>query len=511
MGDAGLFPAINLLAFVLCVVFLAYVTLILVAYLGDRPQPPGDAGALDWHLVLPCLDEEAVIERTVRLLARQFPLAHIWCVDDASTDRTREILGMLQLELEHLQVLTRAAPDAQVGKGAALNAAWQQIRAQVAATGRDPEKVVVGVVDADGELDPACFATLAGATFFGDADIAAVQVAVRISNRSAGPRPQSSRWWRRLLVDLQDLEFVGPIGAMQLLRRRTGSVSMGGNGQFSRLSVLNEIATWAGTPWHGALLEDFELGLHVLLTGRSTAYCHQSWVAQEGLPSVRALVRQRSRWSQGSMQCVQYLRPVLASPRIGHVAAFEICYFLVLPWLQLLGTAVYAIAYCILAWYLVTVGISPSAWLQSGQWAVLPLLLLTGIGPFFVWGPVYRQRVERTTTRRRAVLLGFSLFVYSNLHAIASWWAFVRYLNDRDDWKKTDRLVAAPSAIGGPTAGTQDAAPAPVASGDHPVRYVPRRTDPNGVPARSYAPTRSLSDPGHGPGPAQRHRTGVDG
>src|SRR5262249_22574946 len=156
-----------------------------------------------------------------------------------------------------------------------------------------------------------CLDVIAGPSCFGDAAVGAVQVQVRVVHRGHGARRSSLS---RLLVRLQDMEFSGVIAAMQTFRRHLGSVGMGGNGQFTRLSVLDRIASEHGTPWHGALLEDFELGVHVLLAGFRTEYCHDTWVAQEGLPTLRSLVRQRSRWAQGSMQCFRYLWPVLRSP-----------------------------------------------------------------------------------------------------------------------------------------------------------------------------------------------------
>lgn len=447
MEGLGLFPAVNTAAFLLCIVFLTYVTLIVITYLRDRPSPPGDPSAAVWCILMPCLDEADVVAGSVRRMLHDLPDVHIWCIDDASEDGTAEILHTLAAAHERVHVVSRRLPAARKGKGDALNSGWRSVGAWVDAHGIDRSTVIVGVVDADGNLDPDCLGALAAEPYFGTPEVGAVQLAVRIANRTTGDRRPPTSRLRRLLVDLQDVEFVGPIGAMQLLRRHTASVSMGGNGQFTRLTVLDEIAGWAGTPWHGALLEDFELGLFVLLSGHRTAYCHHSYVAQEGLESIRLLVRQRSRWAQGSMQCARYLKAVLASRRIGNLGAFEIGYFLLMPWMQLAGTVVYALAYAILTWYLLAVGLDPGAWIASGQWGVLPLVLVGGIGPFFIWGPIYRRRVEPTTTRRRAAVLGLSSWLYSNLHYVASWWAFFRLVDDRDDWKKSRRVTSVDATL----------------------------------------------------------------
>lgn len=451
---------LNLLAFALCVAFLTYVAVIAVTYLRLAPPPPGEVDTFGWHVIVPCLDEEAVVAATVRRLLASAPAAHIWCVDDASTDATAAIVAQIARHDPRVHLLRRTAPDARRGKGAALNHAWRAIQEWEADTA-DTSKVVVGVVDADGELSPGALSTLASRRCFGDPTIGAIQVAVRIANRTTGERPTRATGWRQRLVDLQDLEFVGPIAAMQLLRERTGSVAMGGNGQFTRLSVLDEIAETAGTPWHGALLEDFELGIHVLLTGHRTAYCHHVEVAQEGLTGLRALVRQRSRWAQGAMQCRRYLKPVLASRRIPNAAAFEISYFLLLPWVQLSGSVVYAASYVVLASYLAATAGGPAGWLASGQWGVLPLVALGGIGPFAVWGLIYRARVEPSITRAEALRLGLANWIYSNLHYLATWWALARLVTRRGDWKKTDRVAAASSPAATPVV---PSTPAPTAA-----------------------------------------------
>ncbi len=416
------------LGFLLFATFLAYVGLIAVPLVRHKPGTVGDGGVFDWHFLVPCLNEEAVVERTVRQLLASFPQAIVWCIDDASSDATAAIVRRLETELAGVRGVYRRFPDAQKGKGAALNAGWAMLRQSVDL--QLAEHTIVGVVDADGRLDPHCADVLAGLTHFGSAGVGAVQVRVRVE----APPTELSRF-QRVIVELQDLEFSGPIAAMQLLRRHLGSVGMGGNGQFTRLSVLERLGEKQGQPWQRALLEDFELGLHVLMAGARTSYCHDTWVAQQGLCSLRLLVRQRSRWAQGLMQCFKYFVPVLRSRDIKLPAAMEIAYFLFLPWLQLLGSLLYAGSVITLTWLAWTQGgASFLAWLDAAG-----LLLLLGIVPFVVWGPLYRFADGVDISRRRALLLGIANWPYSWVHQAATWWAVVRFARSRNDWKKTVR------------------------------------------------------------------------
>jgi len=422
-----------------------------VPFLRRRPTLPGDDQAFSWHFIVPCLDEQGVIAATVTRLLRSFPTAHLWCVDDASTDATPLVLARLARRYRRVHVVARRPPDARCGKGPALNAGWEALRASLP-PGTDTSRVIVGIVDADGRLDPWCLAMIAGRSFFGDAEVGAVQIKVRITASHDEtphldePAGHPASRLGRLLVRLQDLEFACVIAAMQTLRRHLGTVGMGGNGQFTRLSVLEAVAAGHGTPWHGALLEDFELGLHVLLCGSRTEYCHDTHVTQEGLSSARQLIRQRSRWAQGSMQCFRYLLPILRSPRVSTAGAFEIAYFLVLPWLQLIGSLVYLLCGAIIVGYALSFPGGPLAWLGGGAWAIVPLFICFGLGPFAIWGPVYRATSGRETSVAKALGLGLANWCYLAVHFVAIWWAFGRMLRTRHDWKKTARLSAAHDA-----------------------------------------------------------------
>lgn len=448
---------VDLAALTLCVLFLTYVATILLPFLRRRPERPGQAADFSWHLFLPCLDEEAVIARTVARLRQEHPQARLWCIDDDSSDATGRILEDLARQDPMVQVISRRPPQARQGKGAALNEAWRHLRSWIAENEPDRDgsglsRVIVGVVDADGRLAPDALEMIAGPGAFADPEVGAVQIQVRMLNRGL-PRPDADdpaapTRFGRLLVTLQDLEFRTVIAAMQHLRHRIGSAGMGGNGQFTRLSVLNQIAEENETPWHGALLEDFELGLHVLLAGWKNRYLDDTWVSQEGLPDARLLIRQRARWAQGGMQCSVYFKRVLLSERLRTASAIEISYFLLIPWTQLLGTIVYTASFLIMLTWAVTAVGGVGGWFVGGAWGLVPLILVFGVGPLMLWGFVYRSRCEPDLSRRRALLLGLAYWGYSYLMLASVWRGFWRVLRARNSWAKTARVLAPqPSSI----------------------------------------------------------------
>ena len=469
-------------AFMLSTSFVMYVTSIVIPYIRHRPiEDSGDPVDLDWHIVIPSRDEDKVIEATVVRLRKEFPSAHLWCIDDASVDQTGPILARLARRDPKVHVVTRRLPDARTGKGPALNSAWRAV-AEFVGPQADTDRVIFGVVDADGRLDPDCLKVLSGSRYFGDPSISAVQIQVRVANSESGSRVS------RALVRLQDMEFTSTIAAIQMLRRSLGSVGMGGNGQFTRLSSLNAIGDEYGEPWQKALIEDFELGLHVLMVGGRNEYCHETAVWQQGPPTFGRLVRQRSRWGQGVMQCRHYLKQILGSPKVQTGAALEISYFLALPWMQVIGDAVYVFALSAFIYGAVTVHGGFGAWMgQFGGWQVVPVFVLFGLGPFLIWGPLYRSRVAPELKRWQALGLGLANWPYVMVHHCAAWWAFTRTILSHNDWKKTERQAERAPALVVVLAGRIRfrSSAAPVAPAGAPL--VPRTT----VPARLVIRTAS--------------------
>ncbi|MGH9123987.1 MAG: glycosyltransferase family 2 protein [Acidimicrobiales bacterium] len=435
----------NAIAFLLCAAFVAYVLCIVIPVLRHRPSAPGDPEQFDWHFLIPCLDEERVIAATIADLLTKFPSCHVWCVDDASHDETLKILSRLTSRARQVHIVRRRAPNAQQGKGPALNAGWKAI-AEHLPPGTDLDRIIVGVVDADGSLDPKCLSIISGPTLFGNPEIGAVQILVRVVDQKSVKGPL----WTRLLTRMQDLEFTSVIAGMQMLRSHVGSSAMGGNGQFTRASALKKLTDVYGEPWKRALVEDFELGLRILLTGGGTEYCHDTYVAQQGPPTLRRLIRQRSRWAQGMMQCFQYFMPVMRSREITTGAAMEIAVFLLLPWAELLGTVVYVASLGVLLFVAVTTTGGPLHWFGGGAWGLIPLFLIFGLAPLACWGPIYRRVIGHDeVSRTKAFVLGLANWPYSYVAHLANYWAFGRMLRSRHDWKKTERIPVQPVRTAG--------------------------------------------------------------
>lgn len=382
--------------------------------------PPGD---LRLVFVVAALDEAKVIGPTVAHLLGLGPTAVV-VVDDASTDgtgdRAREAAG----GDPRLVILRRTPPDARRGKGEALNFAYRWLRRARWITGDDPDRVIVCVMDADGRLSPATLGEVL--PYFGDPGVGATQISVRIRNRD-----------RSLLALLQHFEFTAFTHLYQRARERTGAVGLGGNGQFVRLSAL---ASLGDRPWTDCLTEDLDLGIRLLLAGWRNRYCPTVSVDQQGVTDPGRLLRQRTRWFQGALQCLGRLPEIVAHPALPLTAKLDLTITLTMPVVIL---AVFPVLVAKQVAVVVLAGLDHSVPLTATGLAVAYLMAFT---PGVLLGYAYWLDEPRVPLWR-AVALGhlFSLYVY--LWFVAGLRAAARQLTGRGGWAKTareDETVASP-------------------------------------------------------------------
>ncbi|MGW2542333.1 glycosyltransferase [Kitasatospora sp. NPDC001574] len=427
------------------------------AFRHNSAAEPGDPSAFQWHLMVPCRDEEAVIAQTLAGLRAVAPAAHLWVIDDDSEDATRELVLAAAAHDDRIHLVQRRRPHARIGKGAALNAAYREISDRLPA-GTDRSRVVLGVVDADGQLDHGTLEQVCNDRALGRPDTGAVQIGVRMRNADDElPLPGRGRLanaFARALVRMQDVEFQANNAGMQMLRRRTGSVGLGGNGQFVRLTALDTLTAEegrAGRPWpERALLEDYESGLDLRLAGWRLTHVTEAAVSQEALVSYRRFLTQRTRWAQGNMQCLRYTGRVLRSPHYRPAGKAEVLYTFLQPVVCVLLVVLTPVSIAITAAGLVLFPEETAEFqLRFGPWMVLAFVLATL--PMLFWGFAYRRLVHPDRSRLTGLLWGVLVWLYAyHLFAVAAR-AAVRVLLGRNGWAKT-RRNAEKVALGAPTA-----------------------------------------------------------
>lgn len=395
-------------------------------YLSDLTgRPAGNEADYLWIFLVPALNEGVTIADSVDRL-RRVRASHkvILVINDGSDDDTGEVLA--GIDGPDLQVLTRRPPNARVGKAAALNDAFDHARRRILTEDEyshfPPERVIFGIVDADGRL--AADAPDFVCRHFDDARVGGVQVQVHIYNQTS---------W---LTRMQALEFQIFGGLFQVGRSRWGTAFLGGNGQFNRLTALASVASGEG-PWSHYLTEDQELGLRCLAEGWYGEHAPDTHVAQQGLNDVKRLYRQRGRWFQGNLQVLADLRRVNSAHLYG-VRRLDTTISLILPVLQMIVGAALFLALILALFF----GVPYLPW---GSPLLLVFFVQLSVGPTFL-GVLVVVRGQGLAGLARALALAVPYLLYTWLMwpvvGIGVW----KQLRGNAAWAKTEREpVAQPS------------------------------------------------------------------
>jgi 1,2-diacylglycerol 3-beta-glucosyltransferase len=375
--------------------------------------------AWTWVFLVAALNEEITIADSVeRLLALKLARRKVIVIDDGSNDMTQEILSTFAHP--DLVVLRRDLPNARRGKAMALNAAYQRIGSLLPTA--DRSKVIVVVVDADGRIAPD--APRFAAAHFADPAVGGVQALVRIYNRGG------------YLTRMQDVEFSVFGSVYQAGRNGVGTAGMGGNGQFNRLTALDEIVDGDG-PWRHRLTEDQDLGLRLLAAGWRSHQELRGVVEQQGVPHLRGLMRQRTRWSQGNLQAFGLIGATWRSPFPRRARIGEVLYLLMPIWQAIIGSAlVCAVVLAVTG----QAGIVPTA-------ETLPVVYILGFSNA-VLGCLGSRHATGWRSWIRAIVIAHVYALYTWILFPVLLRAFGRQLAARRDWSRTDRepLASATSA-----------------------------------------------------------------
>lgn len=272
-------------------------------------------------VVVPAKNEEAVIEATVRsLCAMRYAedgerRVEMIVVDDRSTDRTAAILEHLATELP-LRLLR--TPEGSVGKAAALNAGIAQARADI-----------IAVFDADARVGPEFLDRMV--PYLEEPGVGGVQSRRRLYNAS-----------QTRVTRLQDDEYrIFQRGLQRARRWLGGMVCFSGNGLLLHRRALEDVGGWNAE----ALTEDIDLSVRFHLAGWEIRYCDEAVVWEEAVPTLRALIRQRTRWFEGAIRCLGDHLPAILFSRMSLVKRVDMLFFLggaLLVTLALLTTYLYA-------------------------------------------------------------------------------------------------------------------------------------------------------------------------
>ncbi|MGK5543555.1 glycosyltransferase [Streptomyces sp. URMC 127] len=380
---------------------------------GPVPLPSG------WSVfvLVPCLNEERVIANTLRCLLDGQPGVRIVVVDDGSDDGTSRIARAVGGS--SITLIRRAPPEARQGKGAALNAALGVVRVHVANEGLDPARVLVCVLDADGRMTPGAVSRVA--ELFEEPAVGGAQLAVRIRGRN--------RW----ALQLQDLEFWALSAVTQFGRVATGTVSMGGNGQFSRLSALDQVGS---RPWSDSLTEDLDLGISLAARGWTVTSTTHAFVSQQGLTSPRRLLRQRTRWYHGHMSALTRLPDLWSRQAVGVLGRIELTGYLLVPYVVTLPGSV--VQHYLLLRALSGGGDERLRLLAGPAWLGVPAWQLLALTAYLAPALIYWRRTDDLPLWK-ALCWSPAVIVCAYLGFAAGWCALWQILTRHRQWAKTER------------------------------------------------------------------------
>jgi cellulose synthase/poly-beta-1,6-N-acetylglucosamine synthase-like glycosyltransferase len=368
-----------------------------------------------------------VIGNTIkRLLDLPGPPSAILVINDGSDDGTADVVR--SHDPERVWLLNRTLPNARKGKGAALNHAYLHLLKSGLLDGRNLEDVIICVVDADGRLARSTLVEVA--PYFRESDVGAVQIGVRMYNAETNN-----------LARMQDMEFVIFTEIFQRARTQTGSAGLGGNGQFARLSALTDLGV---EPWTDYLTEDLDLGLRLLFKGWRTAFCPRTWVDQQAVTDMRRLLRQRTRWYQGHLQCWSRL-PELIKSRLTWRVAADLTYHLMVA-IAMLLMGIYSVT-VVGALFIAAIATPKTIADYFFSNYGLPLLIWYAaaflLAWFYAW--LYWLSTPKLSFWR---VLGFAHLycIYTYIWVIAGVRALYRMATKKQGWAKTARTKDKPNA-----------------------------------------------------------------
>ncbi len=249
------------------------------AVTGDGPGAAAATPARSYSLIVPARHEEQVLGTTLdRLAGLDHPRVEVIAVvgdDDPGTRAVAEAAAA-----RHPQRV-RVVVDDKVPKNKpkALNTALAHCSGDV-----------TGVFDAEDEVHPGLLRRVDQCFEHSGADV--VQGGVQLMN-------YRSSWWALHNV----LEYYFWFRSRLHFHAERRFIPLGGNTVFIRTPLLRHAGGWD----EECLAEDCDIGVRLSTAGATVAVAYEPGMVtrEETPPTVRALLRQRTRWDQGFLQVLR--------------------------------------------------------------------------------------------------------------------------------------------------------------------------------------------------------------
>ncbi|MFD1192651.1 glycosyltransferase [Phenylobacterium conjunctum] len=298
---------------VLRLLLLGGLSLVHAARIGGRTPPlafPEDGPLVS--VLIPCFNEEKVIEASVaRILASRWPRLEVIVLDDGSKDATATVVSSAYADEPRVRLMSFENG----GKARALNRGLAEAKGEI-----------IVALDADTQFPADTIARLA--RWFADPKVGAVAGNALVGNRVN----TVTRWQALEYVTAQNLErrALAALGAVTVVPGAVGAW---------RKSALAELGGYPAD----TLAEDQDLTLAVQRAGWRVEFDPEARAYTEAPDTVEGLLKQRYRWSFGTLQCLwkhraglfDAKRPVLGFVALPQIWLFQILLTVVAPLVDL--------------------------------------------------------------------------------------------------------------------------------------------------------------------------------
>lgn len=268
-----------------------------------RPKPQNMDYLPRVSVVISAHNEEAVIEHTIyNLMKLDYPNFELLIMDDRSSDGTPAILTRLGETLGPPFRYHLRPADALPGKPAVLNECL---------TIADGE--VICVFDADAYVEPDFLRRII--PFLADENVGAVQARKIIANAN-------ENW----LTKCQNYEYSLDAHFQYGRDSVRGAVELRGNGQLVKREALEEVNGWNVN----TLTDDLDLSTRLHIEGWDIRFAHKVPVFEEGITRFGSLLKQRRRWTEGTLfRYLEYAGALLRSRKASLRTTLDmVAYFL---------------------------------------------------------------------------------------------------------------------------------------------------------------------------------------
>ena len=339
-------------------------------------------------VIVPCWNEENTIKGTVdSLLAMDYPFdkLQLVLVNDGSTDGTAAVMDGYQ---GHPQITVIHKENG--GKHTAMNLGIE----------RATKAEFVGCLDADSFVAPDALREIIA--YFDEPKVAAVTAAMSV-------------WSPRTLLErMQNADYIHGITLRHVISSLNGLYVTPGPFSFYRRTVVLEVGGFQ----KGHNTEDLEMALRLQRAGYIIENAPRARVYTKTPTSVRALVKQRTRWTTGFLRNVIYdYRDLIGNPKYGTLGVLMLPLGLLanVSGIIMFGAIIFNTVHWAVSKYWLVSGVPLSYTLtpHSFTWAYVPISFVTFLSAIMILGAITTMLVGQRMSRTPGNLfLGIVMYVF---------------------------------------------------------------------------------------------------